>query len=532
MGIKARVKGLLGFSQHNELRLTGSTEEERPLTTKLSENHHILQAIFNQCADIVFENFTLNLPRPIQGMLVYAESLTDSERISQQILRPLLWEMPKWNENMPAGKSGLLAFLKLSLINARKSQDATGFVTLTNHVLHGNVGILLDGEAKALVIPLQGGETRAVTEPDTEPVVIGPKDGFVEVLKTNLSLIRRRIRSSRLKVEMLETGLLTKTGVAVCYVEGIANPKIVAEAKERLRRINIDSTLSSNYVAELIADEPFSLFPLIQKTERPDRTAAALVEGRVAVLVDNAPTVLLLPCAFVSLLQASEDYSLGAVSVSLIRLLRFLALNIALLLPAFTAALFSFNQEIIPTNLLHTVMRDRQNVPFPVAVELMFMELTFEILREAGVRLPKTIGQAISTVGGLVIGQAAITAGIIGPTPVIVVSLTAISSFTMPDYEAGAALRALRFLLLILASTLGLVGIMFGLMGILIHLVSLRSFGVPYLSPLAPLSPGDLKDTLIRIPWWGMLTRPRLYGDREPVRQDPDQGPRKPGEGR
>lgn len=532
MSIKARVQRLLGFSKQNELKLAGAPGEERPLKPKLSENREVLQAIFSQCADIVFENFTLNSPRPVQALLVYAESLTDSKQISSQILRPLLWEMPKLNETIPARKSGLLAFLKDSLINARKSQDATGFVELTNQVLHGNVGLLLDGEAKALIIPLQGGENRAVTEPDTEPVVIGPKDGFIEALNINLSLIRRRIRSSRLKIEMLETGLLTKTKVAVCYVEGIANPKIVAEAKERLRRINIDSTLSSNYVAELIADEAVTLFPLIQKTERPDRTAAALVEGRVAVLADNVPTVLLLPCTFVSLLQASEDYSLGAVFVSLIRLLRFLALNIALLLPAFTVAVIAYNQELLPTNLIHTVMRDRQNVPFPVAVEIMFMEFIFEILREAGVRLPKNIGQAISTVGGLVIGQAAVTAGLIAPTPVIVVSLTAIASFTMPDYEAGTSLRALRFLLLILASTLGLVGIMFGLMGILAHLMSLRSFGVPYLSPLAPLSPGDLKDTLIRIPWWGMLTRPKLYGDREPERQDPDQGPRKRGEGK
>lgn len=532
MGIIARVKGLLGFAKQKELRLTGSREEKHPLTAKLSENRHILQAIFSRCADIAFEDFTLNLSKPLQGMLVYAESLTDSERISREILRPLLWEMPKWEKDLPTGAGGILAFLKHSLINTRKTQDATDFVELTDHVLHGRVGILLDGAAKALIIPLQGGESRAVAEPDTEPVVLGPKDGFVEALNTNLSLIRRRLRSSRLKVEMSETGLLTQTGVAVCYIEGIANPKIVAEVRERLRRINIDSTLSSNYLAELIADEPFSLFPLMQKTERPDRTAAALTEGRIAVLVDNGPTVLLLPCTFVSLLQASEDYSLGAVYVSLIRLLRFLALNIALLLPAFTVALFAFNQEMIPTNLLHTVMRDRQNVPFPVAAEIMFMELTFEILREAGIRLPKTIGQAISTVGGLVIGQAAVTSGLIAPAPVIVVSLTAISSFTMPDYEAGAALRALRFLLLILASAFGLVGIMFGLMGVLIHLVSLRSFGVPYLSPLAPLSPGDLKDTLIRLPWWAMLTRPSLYGDREPVRQDPDQGPHKPGNGR
>jgi spore germination protein KA len=256
-----------------------------------------------------------------------------------------------------------------------------------------------------------------------------------------------------------------------------------------------------------------------------------MLEGRVVILVDNAPFVTIAPATFITMLQAAEDYYNNAVFATFVRLLRLLALNIALLLPSLTVAAFSFHQELLPTPLLTTTAGARQDLPFPIVLEILFMELTFELLREAGVRLPRTIGQAISTVGGLVIGQAAVNAGFVSPISVIVVSITAISAFVIPNYAAGTAIRVLRFILIILAGILGGVGIMLGLMVLLAHLCSLRSFGIPYLSPFAPLSPGDLKDTLVRVPWWAMLTRPRMFGAAEPVRQDPDQGPIKPDRG-
>lgn len=523
-GLKQRILS----SQEGGLKLSGHPKETHPLQESLDENLKVLTEIFEKCGDISIVKVELSLGKPIPAAVIYVDSLTDSTKISQNVLHPLFFETNELEDGDSAAQKNAIDLVRKRLVNVDKTTVTMDYLELTEFILKGQLALLIEGYAQALLLPVQGGEHRAVSEPDTEPVVLGPKDGFIEALTTNMSLIRRRIRSSRLKVEKLQVGVLTRTEMAIFYIQGVANPKIVDEVRERLHRINVDGVLTSNRVAELIIDEPFSLFPLVQKTERPDRTAAALLEGRVALIVDNAPTALLLPCTMPSLLQASEDYTLGAVFSTIIRLLRFVALNIALILPAFTISVFAFNQELLPSNLLHTVARDRQNLPFPILIEILLMEFIFEVLREAGVRLPKAIGQTISTVGGLVIGQAAVSAGIVGPAPVIVVSLTAIASFTIPDYEAGTALRILRFFLIFASAIFGLVGMMFGLMALLIHLTSLRSFGIPYLSPLAPLSLSDLKDTFIRVPGWAMLTRPRMWGDREPARQDFDQGPRKP----
>ncbi|CAA7601640.1 Bacillus/Clostridium Ger spore germination protein [Acididesulfobacillus acetoxydans] len=503
-------------------------EEKRPLSTNWDENQKNLREVFSQCADAVFQETSFNAEQPLRILLVYLETLTDQAQISQTIIKSLQQgplELPDEVRISPATSPEVL---QKHVLSACHPQTSTDLLELTKFVLGGNIGILIEGSSLAVVVPAQGGQARPINEPENEPNIRGPRDGFVESLKTNISLIRRRLRTSRLKVETLELGLLTKTAVAVCYVEGLARPEMVEEVRRRLRRINVDAVLGSGYVEEFIADESISLFPLILTTERPDRVTAALLEGRIGILVENSPSTMVVPCTFISLLQASEDYYVTAPFSTFIRLLRFVALNIALLLPAVTVAVFSFHQELVPVTLLSTVSNTRQDVPFPIFIEVLLMEVTFELLREAGLRLPKTIGQAVSTVGGLVIGQAAVEAGYFSPLPVIVVALTAIASFTAPNYIVGTSIRILRFFLLILAALLGGVGIMLGLMAILAHLTALRSFGIPYLSPFAPMSPADLKDSFVRVPWWAMITRPRLEGVREPQRQDPDQGPKKP----
>lgn len=294
----------------------------------------------------------------------------------------------------------------------------------------------------------------------------------------------------------------------------------------------MDVIHESGTIEEMISDQPFSLFPLVEYTERPDKVAGSLAEGRVAILVDNTPMTLIVPTTFVSLLQASEDYNNAFLFASFVRILRFISLNIALLLPAVTVAIMTFHQEIIPDKLMDIIITNRKELPLPIYGEIVLMEMFFEILREAGVRLPRTIGQSVSIVGGLVIGQATVNAGFVGYIAVIVVSLTAVASFVIPSYAAGTAIRILRFGLIILAAFLGGVGIMMGLMFILFYLCGLRSFGVPYLSPIAPLSPRDLKDTFIRAPWWAMLTRPRFTGANDPARMDTNQGPTKPSKGK
>ena len=465
-------------------------------------------------------------------MAVFADSIIDETNGSATVLKAIMQLTSSLPVNIQLTKVNSIQILSERLLTAMRTQNTDDFLELVDYVFKGGVTILIDGSPQALICFVGSSLGRAIAEPVTEPVVRGSRDGFVESYLTNLFLIRRRIKSSRLKVELFRVGSISKTTVAICYVQGIAQNSLIEEVKTRINRIKMDAVPSSGTIEEMITDQSFCLFPLVEYTERPDKVSGSLMEGKVAILVDNTPMTLVVPTTFISLLQASEDYDNNFIYASFVRLLRVLSLNIALLLPAVTVAIMTFHQEIIPDKLLGIIITTRKELPFPIYVEILAMELFFEILREAGVRLPRTIGQSVSIVGGLVIGQATVNAGFVGFIPVIIVSLTAVASFTLPNYAAGTAIRILRFGLIILAALLGGVGVMMGLMFILFYLCGLRSFGVPYLSPIAPLSLGDLKDSLVRAPWWGMLTRPHFTGAKEPTRMDTEQGPTKPSKGK
>jgi spore germination protein KA len=304
--------------------------------------------------------------------------------------------------------------------------------------------------------------------------------------------------------------------------------KFLKKSLNVVTRIDIDAVLESNYLEEFMEDSPWSPFPQLNATERPDKVAAGLLSGQVAVLVDNTPFALIMPVTFPQFLQATEDYYDGFYFATFNRIMRFIALNIALLLPSLYIAIVTFHQEMLPTPLLFSLAAGRENTPFPAFIEALLMEVIFEILREAGVRLPRPIGQATSIVGALVIGQAAVNAGLVSPAMVIVVALTALASFLIPTPSGGFTIRMLRFPIMFMAASLGLFVIMATLMAILIHLCSLRSFGVPYLAPLVPFDRYSLKDTFIRVPRWLSTTRPTFISRQEPVRQDRGQKPRPP----
>jgi len=527
--LKSLFKRVLGFSAGKGLKNSDQRPPNKhPLSDSLEQNLTELQKNFDLCADVVIRKFTINCEPPINAAAVFIDTMIDEKMGSKSILGAIMQETPSLPSNVQITKLNALQILKSRLVTAMSTRDTSDFFELENYVLNGGVGIVIDGSPAALICFVGGPQGRAIDEPITEPVVRGPRDGFVEDYRTNLSLVRRRIKSSRLKVELLQIGEISKTTIALCYVKGIVHDKLIEEVKTRLNRIKADVVMGSGTIEEMIMDEPFSLFPLIEYTERPDKVSGSLAEGRVAIIVDNTPMTLIVPTTFVSLLQASEDYYNHFIFASFVRSIRFAALNIALLLPAITVAIMAFHQEIIPDKLLGIIISTRKDLPLPIYAEILIMEMIFEILREAGARLPRTIGQSVSIVGGLVIGQATVEAGFVGYVPVIVVALTAVASFAIPNYGAGTSIRILRFGLIILAALLGGVGVMLGLMFILFYLCGLRSFGVPYLSPIAPLSPGDLKDTFIRAPWWAMLTRPRFTGEKEPVRMDTNQGPTKP----
>jgi spore germination protein KA len=361
-------------------------------------------------------------------------------------------------------------------------------------------------------------------------VVRGPREAFVENLRTNTSMLRRKIKNPDLKIETMKLGQVTRTDVCLVYIKGIVNDKLVDEVKRRLQDIEIDSVMSSGYLEDMIQDNPWSPFPQVNYTEKPDRLAARLLEGRVGIMVDGTPIVLTVPTVFMEFLHSAEDYYERSQIGTAVRIIRFFSMFMSLIMPSLYVAIITFHHEMLPTGLLLSLAAQREAVPFPAFVEALAMELTFEILREAGIRLPRQVGQAVSIVGALILGEAGVRAGLVAPATVIVVSFTGITSFVY-FYSASFTVRLLRFPMLVLSAAFGLYGLIIVLILIVVHMCTLRSFGVPYLAPIAPLVPEDLKDTIVRAPWWGMFARPRSIAWKRSQRVTPGQKPAPPAKG-
>lgn len=443
--------------------------------------------------------------------------MTDQNIINESILKPLMFDSRLVEKN-EVSKLNDTEIIRLTLLSVGEVRKSTSISEIVDSCLSGQTILLVNSCNDALVIMTADWKSRSVEDPKTESVVRGPREGFIENLLTNTTLLRRKINTPDLILESMKLGQRTKTSVCIAYIKGISNPSLIEEIKRRLNDIKTDSILESGMIEQYIEDAPFSIFSTVANTEKPDSAAAKLLEGRAAILVDGTPFVLTVPMLLIESFQSSEDYYSRPYFVSFIRLIRFLAYLLSTLAPATYVALTTFHQELIPTPLLFSMAAAQEGVPFPAMVEALGMGIIFEILREAGVRLPRPVGQAVSIVGALVIGQSAVSAGLIGAPMVIVVALTAVASFVVPaQTDSGGVLR---IIFVLLAGFSGVYGIMIGLIGVFIHLASLRSFGTPYLSPLAPLSMTDLKDTFIRAPLWTMITRPRTIGWHDPKRQE------------
>lgn len=490
------------------------------LKVDLSENIKLIKEVLGYSGDIVIREIRIGPGGRVRAAMCYTEGLVDMKSAQQFIMETIMSDLDYSGPN-------LLQDMKERILSVGDIQDVTEFGTLFTSLLSGGVILLLDGYSQGFNIGMSGWEGRSVSEPATESVVRGPKESFTENLQTNAALIRRKIKDPNLWLERKQIGRVTKTNVAVMYIHGIVNDKTVAEVHSRLDRIDIDGILESGYVEELIQDGTYSPFPTIFNSERPDVIAAELLEGKIAILVDGTPFVLIVPALFISFFHSAEDYYQRADISSFIRFLRFVGFFVALLAPSIYIAITTFHQEMLPTQLLISLAGQREGVPFPAFIEALMMEMTFEILREAGLRMPRAIGQAVSIVGTLVIGQAAVEAGIVSAAMVIVVSITAISSFVFPASNMSIAIRMLRFPLMGLAASFGIFGIIIGVIALILHLCSLRSFGVPYMSPFAPVVVDDLKDTIFRVPHWAMFSRPRLVSQKN-VRRGRNKPP-KPG---
>ncbi len=476
----------------------------------LNKNIQLLKDTFKDCDDIVYRNFYIGKDGEIALLFIYVDGLIDKPLLSEYVIQSLSDEE---DIEKPIGvnvKSHIFNIIANEDIALSELKEEVEMGKIIDAILSGETALFIDGIDRAIILSTRGWPSRSVDEPETETVVRGPREGFTESLKVNTSLVRRRIKDPKLKIKMTKVGKRSKTGVAIMYIEDIVQNQLVEEVNKRIGKVDIDAILDSTMLENLIEDDYLSPFPQIENTERPDSVAASLYEGRVALVVDNSPFALIIPATIGTLMQSSEDYYGRWAITSTIRIIRYIAAFIALLAPSLYIAITSFHPGLLPTRLAYYVAATRVNVPFPAFLEAFLMELTIELLREAGTRMAGPIGTTIGIVGGLIIGQAAVDAGIVSPLMIIIVAVTTIASFTLPSYDLATGLRLYRFILMICAAILGLYGIMLGFLIMLTHLVKLNSFGIPFTSPYSGLGleEGDLKDTLVKAPIQKLKRRP------------------------
>jgi spore germination protein len=503
----------------------------------VDKNVDNLKNKMKNCADLVLREFPVGENKNVKVVITYIDGMVNRDLIDFRVVEPIMFYgrgvLPKiediqkaelenshrLNSKKDTTENNTISVFEFIRDGGIATADLKEIETLEESldaILSGDTVLFVDGYEKAFTIATKGWPNRGIQPPTTEAIIRGPADGFTETFRMNTALIRRRIRDTRLKIEQIKIGERSGTDIAIIYIDDIVNKNVLKEVQKRLNEINIDAILESGYIEQLIEDNKYCLFPQIQNTQRPDEAVGAILEGKVVILVDNTPFVLIAPATFNSFLQVSEDYYDRWITVSVLRLLRYMAFFIAIGFTALYIAIISFHPDFIPVSLLLNIAATRSGVPFPAFLEAIFMELTIEVLREAGERLPGLIGQTIGIVGGLVIGQAAVSAGIVSPIMVIIVAFTAIASFAIPNYNMTAGIRVYKFILIIAASILGFYGFVVGMLILLIQLVKQKSFGVPYLSPFVSLEAQDLKDTCVRMPLNTMGRRPSLvYSNRK-----------------
>ncbi|MNO12242.1 Spore germination protein A1 [compost metagenome] len=469
------------------------------------------QEQLKNCSDVIFRQFVVTTGQ--KCAVIYIKGMINQATIQDFIIKSLL------NETAGLTHDNIYEFLfEDNALSVSQNQIVTDLNEGLSSILDAGALLMVDGDRRMMTFALSSYPTRSISEAPNESVIRGPREAFIEDLDTNITFLRRRIKNKDLKIESMVLGQKSQTKLVITYVEGVCKPELISEIKRRLSCIETDSVLGTSYLEEAIEDNPYSPFPQLQYTERPDVVSASMLEGRVGLILDGTPTSLLIPVTLPMLMQASEDYFQRYIAATWIRWIRYFFLFVSLLLPSLYIAITTFHPEMIPTQLLLTLAGSRELVPFPAILEALMMELAFEALREASVRIPKSIGQSVSIIGALIIGTAAVQAGIVSAAMVIIVSLTGIASFIIPHFDLGLTIRLLRFPIMFAASLFGLFGVACGVILIYIHLINLQSFGAPYLSPITPYVKSDMKDVFVRAPWWHMTRRP-VYLTRNDTRQ-------------
>ena len=485
-------------------------EKKTKISVNIDENIAQYKKIFADCADIKMRPMWLGAEHGTQCFLAYIEVAVSNTLLENTALGRLLAALEKIPEDQ---------MRHVLDTNALGIVDATPYEYVEDAaagMLTGDAILFVDGYDKALKIADKGYPGMDVQEPDSEKVIRGSKEGFTDSVKTNTALIRKRVRSTRVKVQEINCGIRSHTAIDLVYMEDLAYPSVIEEVKRRLVDYEIDGIMDSGIVEQLAEEKWYSPFPQFQTTQRPDRAAIAVMEGRVVLLSDNSPVALILPTDINSFLKTSDDYYNRFEVATFARILRYMAAFLSMTLPGLYLAVTNFHTQILPTPLLLSFWEARIGVPFPAALEVILMELSFELLREAGVRLPGAMGNTIGIVGGLIIGQAAVDANLVSPIVVIVVAFTALCSFSIPNEEFAFSFRILKFYMILMSAWLGFFGFLLGLLTVLIHLSRLRSFGIPYLMPFTGADLNgyeDMRDTIWRAPLRMMTSRP-IYARR------------------
>ena len=485
-------------------------EQKHPITASLEMSEAVIRKEFLNCDDLKVRQFYIGVEQKIPCLICYIEVNVGNDMIN------VFGRLVTYLQHVP--EEELANALKENTFGLSDTTPLLYMEEAVRGILIGDAVLFMEGFAGALKIPDKGYPKMGVSESDTEKVVRGSNEGFTESEKANTALIRRRIRNTKLKVKEFQVGVRSYTNVAIVYIDDLASPELVAEIKRRLMEYEIDGVLDSGVMEQLAEEVWYSPFPQFQSTRRPDRAAMSVLEGKVVVLVDNSPVALILPTDVNSFLRTTDDYYNRFYMASFARIIRYVAAFFSLTLPGLYLAVTNFHTQILPTPLLLSFWESRAGVPFPAALEVLLMELSFELLREAGVRLPGTMGNTIGIVGGLIIGQAAVEANLVSPIVVILVAFTALCSFAIPNEEFAFSFRILKFVILGLSAWLGFFGFLIGIYGVLVHMASLKSFNIPYLTPYVGAPKGakdDEKDAVIRYPLRMLRKRPIYANPQE-----------------
>jgi spore germination protein len=485
------------------------------LFERLDENTNNLKNMLDNPDDLVIREFTLG--QNCACAIVYIDGLIDRDLVQNSLLESLQNIADSQDQPEEIEITTVFNDIYEKFVSITTLEKGYTLEDVSNAILSGNTTLYIDGMATVLLMDTMGGETRAIEQPETETLVRGPRVAFVENLGTNLSLLRRNIQAPNLRLKTHKIGRRSRKSLVVAYVDGIVNPALLKEVDRRLKTMDMDDAPESGYIEQYIEDSFLSPFPQTLDTERPDRVAASLLQGKVAILTGGTPIALIVPITMGDIFKSPEDYYERWFYTTLLRVLRYFGAFLALFLPGLYISLASFHSGLLPSKLAFSIAASREGVPFPPVFEAISMIVTLELLQEAGIRLPTPIGQTIGIVGGLVIGEAAVQAGIVSPVMVIVIGLTAIAAYTTPAFSFGISLRILRFAFMIAAAAFGLYGVILVYIMINIHIVNLTSFGVPYATPYAPTMLRDLKDLILRAPRTMLTKRQEQMQTEDPT---------------